>query len=115
MTNTTKMPERVWVSAEVVLDFATDIRSECRKDRENYFPHEYLRADLVPQWIKCSDELPSQTGNYLIYDQLKRVMLGWWHGGIRNHPTLPDVVPHWTHCEFVTHWQPLPELPTEDL
>jgi len=114
MTNTTKMPQRVYVSAEAVMDFATDIRSECRRERDDYFPHEYIRADLVPQWVKCSERMPEYVyGNSNYYDVacqhngskfIRCAFIGgdgnWYDANGRTR-------------KGITHWRPRPEYPTE--
>lgn len=53
-----KMPERVWLSAEAIMDFAINDATEAYKERDDYFPTEYIRADLVPRWISVQEGMP---------------------------------------------------------
>ena len=56
-----KMPDRIFLSAEAIMDFAINDATEAYKERDDCFPTEYIRADLVPKWISVSERLPEHS------------------------------------------------------
>lgn len=121
MSNTTKMPERVFVSAEAVMDFAIDIRSECQRDRDDCFPTEYIRADLATAekssvdqsgWVKCSERMPEDNKSVIVWCPENKCQFmaiyehntAWWLYFVPEHRVI---------TQAVTHWRPRPENPQE--
>lgn len=120
----TKMPERVFAS-KALMNEGTD-------DEYGYFypivKHdnvtEYIRADLVPQWIKCSERVPEESSItrrsevVLVWIQTKDrgfVAFGQRYYGRWNNVDSMSSMNLEDHYRTVTHWQPLPANPSEDV
>lgn len=92
-------PERIWIDDYEWHD----------EPLENEWP-EYLRADLVPQWVSCSERMPElgervwvTDGEQVLTDHTSRVRKG--------RLLLPsDNGPHeviFYHYTNITHWHPI--------
>lgn len=118
-----KMPEKVFVS-NVLMNPGTDQEyGYCYPVVKHPNTTSYIRADLVPQWIPVSERLPEYSGEgrgNCVLVVMKRksdkyITLAAWTGnfGWRNVHSLD-----WFCIEDygweVTHWQPLPQFPTEE-
>ena len=76
---------------------------------------------MIMGWIKCSDKLPDDDDFVLIWPlpdfgvELHVGQYGCF--GKKGHGWYAQVYEHYSGVEFhpivVTHWQPLPEPPTE--
>jgi hypothetical protein len=75
----------------------------------------YVRADLVPQWIPCSERMPSGA-----YDNwVLAIGLGWRRARLLNWCDTKE--PHWRNenddrgyfGSDPTHWMPLPQPPKD--
>lgn len=67
----------------------------------------------MDKWIKVQDRLPKQNGKFksddvLIINQFKEIQVGFIYDGIWH-----DFYANTELLERITHWQPLPELPSE--
>lgn len=67
----------------------------------------------TPKWIKCSERLPEESGNYLVsrFNGHRGQSLDW-NADVRGW----NVTSKGERCYelFPTHWMPLPEAPKEE-
>lgn len=87
------------------------------EQKGKHYPWEFIRADLVPQWIKCSERMPEENRVVMIYCAERRnTYMAHWSGSLNG-------IPHWYYWgaygvevhEPVTHWRERPQYPTEDV
>jgi len=115
-----KMPDRIFLSAEAIMDFAINDATEAYKERDDCFPTEYIRADLVPKWNKSKNGLPEKNGwyqvavielemqgerkytSYLWYDSEEKEWNDLWMNTLDS-------------TTAITHWRERPEYPTEGI
>ena len=107
----TKMPERVFVQEGMFYDGETHYPCS---DTDDNGATPFIRADLVPQWIKCSERMPEEWRLVdCVYSYkneqhsfIGKVLNGDWHNDM-NQPISSLVT--------VTHWRERPEYPTEEV
>lgn len=56
-------------------------------------------------WIEVSERLPEYTGIYLIFSSWNKTDTAFYNQDGKNFS--------WPYSSEITHWQPLPEPPTE--
>lgn len=104
-----KMPDRIWLSAEAIMDFAINDATEAYKERDDYFPTEYIRADLVPRWISVQERLPEDDRDILMV----RIISGKQTYCIGHYDHSSRCFMFRGYTVNVTHWQALPTYPQE--
>lgn len=75
-------------------------------------------------WIPCSERMPEQDGEYLVFTEYEDVFKCTFDSneenkwGFEQNYHDPDTLgwagTTWTAVETVTHWMPLPEPPEEE-
>lgn len=71
-------------------------------------------------WISVKDKLPSFSGNYLTYNGeyllIRRFVRNekQWNGSTQRNEYFSGFSNHCAN-KYVTHWQPLPDLPKDIL
>lgn len=125
--NNTKMPEKVFISDKWDVALRGGRVGMAAWIKCEPFPHEYIRADLVPQWIKCSERMPEADKYVLVLcgDGYQSVMFYVEPEIVRTQDSDYHEGHYWSneqsHSSFfrefddVTHWQPLPANPTEEV
>ena len=68
----------------------------------------------MANWIKCSERMPGDSGDVIVYSKSKKVCNGYWFGWTAEEKKWYLACGEFEGpCEDVTHWQPLPEPPQE--
>ena len=65
------------------------------------------------EWIKCSERMPEEGEDVIVYDDLRQVHEGcYFRYGDRVSWDIPSYNPQSYYVEVnVTHWMPMPEPP----
>lgn len=68
----------------------------------------------MSQWIKCSERMPEEGEDVIVYDDLKQVHEGFYlRYGEHVSWDIYSYKPSYYDEVSVTHWMPLPEPPQE--
>ena len=68
----------------------------------------------MSQWIKCSERMPEEGEDVIIYDDLRQVHEGYYiQCGDYVSWEISSYDPSYYDEVNVTHWMPLPEPPAE--
>lgn len=72
----------------------------------------------MTKWIKCSDKLPPEWRDIIIYGDKLGVrasqisLSNWYEGKQRDYPEVIDE-DCYPFADNITHWMPLPEPPND--
>lgn len=84
---------------------------EIIKKTECIHPIQPSFGKIEDTWIKCSERLPNEEGEYLVRLAGGVMVMKWY--GIHN-PNRPWSFTGWKLPYEFTHWMPLPEAPKEE-
>jgi len=105
------MPDRIWAGRELVTGHGTgqQVWNEGFEWKGGMWGEPYTRTDLVPQWISLEDRRPEDgERRYLVITTEGDVVFDVWNQHIQGKLRWD-----WMFLEHhVTHWQPIPELPS---
>ena len=107
--------------AELKIDISDVVNNAIEKIKQEGY--------TVQKWIPCSERLPEQSGEYLVYTEYEDVFKCYFetendpeedecqwgfYQDYRDPDTLGWAGTTWTAVETVTHWMPLPEPPKSE-